>query len=205
MTNRPVLVLNSSFEPISIASMRRAVKMIIKGVAIALESHDYVLYRKRMWDERNGEYIDVEIKMPSVVKLLEYRNIPLRIQVLSRKNIYVRDSYRCQYCGRHFQYNRLTLDHVIPTSRGGLGTYGNLVSCCRDCNWLKDNRLLTEGIVYPDDFPYKEMRGKTMRLLREPKPATIHTSRQIIRNMGKEDPKWRKYLYFEVDSKPNFC
>ena len=76
----------------------------------------------------------------------------------------------------------LTLDHVIPRSRGGLSTWENLVACCHPCNRKKGNQLLSE---IPD-----------MKLLREPRAFSLHTSRHIMRMIGRSDSKWRKYLFY---------
>ncbi len=88
----------------------------------------------------------------------------------------------CQYCGESFQPSDLTLDHVIPRSRGGNSTWENLVACCHSCNRQKGNRMLHEI----DD----------MILLREPRPFSLHTSRQIMRMLGRGDDRWRKYLFY---------
>ncbi len=81
-----------------------------------------------------------------------------------------------------FAPSDLTLDHVIPRSRGGSSTWENLVACCHACNRRKGNRLLSEI----DD----------MVLLREPRPFSLHTSRQIMRMLGRGDDRWRKYLFY---------
>lgn len=190
LMTKPCLVLNASYEPLSIASTKRALKLITKGAAISLESNDdLVIYTSRMWDEMTGDYIDVDIKLPSVIKLVRYRNIPMRVQVLSRKNIYIRDQFTCQYCNVQFSYSALTLDHVHPQSKGGKNSYENLVSACSPCNKRKGDKLLSEL--------------KDMKLLRQPKAVTMHTSREILRNVGKSDPKWRKYLYYSSDAHEN--
>jgi len=184
LMTKPVLVLNASYEPLSIASTKRALKLITKGTAKSLEDHeDVTIYTSRMWDEMSGEYIDVDVKLPSVIKLLRYRNIPMRVQVLSRKNIYIRDQFTCQYCNKQFAYSALTLDHVHPQSKGGKNTWENLATSCQSCNRKKGDRLLSEI--------------SDMKLIRQLKPATLHTSREILRNMGKADPKWKTYLYYE--------
>jgi 5-methylcytosine-specific restriction endonuclease McrA len=120
--------------------------------------------------------------MPSVIRLLEYRRIPHQTRALSRKNILLRDRNTCQYCGEAMPPSELTLDHVIPRSRGGNSTWENLVACCHECNRHKGNRLLSEI----DD----------MILLREPRPFSLHTSRQIMRMLGRSDDRWRKYLFY---------
>jgi 5-methylcytosine-specific restriction endonuclease McrA len=123
--------------------------------------------------------------MPSVIRLLEYRRIPHQTRALSRKNILLRDRNSCQYCSVTLTAGELTLDHVIPRSRGGLSTWENLVACCHDCNRRKGNQMLHELT--------------DMKLLKEPRPFSLHTSRHIMRMIGSADAAWRKYLYFEAE------
>ena len=129
----PVLVLNASYEPINICGARRALVLVLKGIARTEEEHGLMLHAQRS-----------RISMPSVIRLLEYRRIPHQTRALSRKNILLRDRNTCQYCGEVFAPSELTLDHVIPRSRGGNSTWENLVACCHACNRRKGNRLLSE-------------------------------------------------------------
>src|ERR1700758_1715129 len=168
---RPVLVLNASYEPINICGARRALVLVLKGVARTEEEQGAILHAAR-----------VRVPMPSVIRLLEYRRIPHQTRALSRKNILLRDRNTCQYCGVVLPAGELTLDHVIPRSRGGLSTWENLVACCHACNRRKGNQLLHEL--------------EEMKLQREPRPFTLHTSRHIMRMIGHSDQKWRKYLYY---------
>ena len=167
----PVLVLNASYEPINICGARRALVLVLKGVARTEEEQGAMLHAARM-----------NVAMPSVIRLLEYRRIPHQTRALSRKNILLRDRNSCQYCGVILQSSDLTLDHVIPRSRGGTSTWENLVACCHSCNRRKGNQLLHEL--------------QDMQLLREPRPFSLHTSRHIMRMIGHGDSKWRKYLYY---------
>ena len=109
----PVLVLNASYEPINICGARRALVLVLKGVARTEEEQGAVLHAARM-----------NVAMPSVIRLLEYRRIPHQTRALSRKNILLRDRNACQYCGVVLTAGELTLDHVIPRSRGGLVDVG---------------------------------------------------------------------------------
>jgi len=104
----PVLVLNASYEPINICGARRALVLVLKGVARTEEEQGAVLHAAR-----------VSVAMPSVIRLLEYRRIPHQTRALSRKNILLRDRNSCQYCGIVLTAGELTLDHVIPRSRAG--------------------------------------------------------------------------------------
>ncbi len=166
----PVLVLNASFEPINVCAARRALVLLLKGVAAAEEhSREHVHSPSRV------------MAVPSVIRLLEYRRIPHQTRALSRKNILIRDRYTCQYCSRTLSSAELTLDHVTPRSRGGESAWENLVACCHRCNNRKGDRLPEEA---------------GMRLVRHPRPFTLHTSRHLMRLMGRSDEKWRKYLFY---------
>jgi 5-methylcytosine-specific restriction endonuclease McrA len=166
----PVLVLNASYEPINVTPARRAVVLVFKGVATAEEEDGAVIH-----SARNA------FRIPSVIRLREFRRIPYQTRALSRKNILLRDRYTCQFCGKVFPAGDLTLDHVIPRSRGGHTDWDNLVACCHRCNNMKGDRLPEET---------------GLRLLRPPRPFTLHTSRQLMRLMGRSDERWRKYLFY---------
>jgi 5-methylcytosine-specific restriction endonuclease McrA len=163
----PVLVLNASYEPIAVCLARRALTMIAKGVARIEEAHDIFVHR--------------ELRLPSVIRLRDYRRVPVRRHTVSRRNIFVRDRHTCQYCKQCFPGLRLTLDHVIPKSRGGLSIWENLVTSCRECNAKKANRTPAEA---------------GMPLAVVPRAMSLHSARHVLRRMGEEDPKWRTYLYF---------
>src|SRR4051812_41687445 len=166
----PVLVLNASYEPINICAARRALVLVLKGVASAEE-----VSISSVHSARNS------VKLPSVIRLLEYRRIPRQTRALSRKNILMRDRYTCQYCHRSLASGELTLDHVVPRSRAGETTWENLVACCHSCNNRKGSRT-------PDEAG--------MKLARAPRPFSLHTSRHLMRLLAKSDDQWRKYLFY---------
>lgn len=166
----PVLVLNATYEPINICAARRAVVLVLKGVARAEEEHPRFIHSPR-----------TNIRVPSVIRLLEFRHIPRQSRALSRKNILMRDRNTCQYCGQVFSPSELTLDHVIPRSRGGTSTWENLVACCQGCNHKKGNATPVESCLH---------------LIREPRSFNLHTSRQLMRMIGHSDEQWRKYLFY---------
>ena len=166
----PVLVLNATYEPINITAVRRAIVLVLKGVATAEEEDGCYIHASR-----------ITFRVPSVIRLTEFRRIPHQSRALSRKNILLRDRYTCQFCGRAFPAHELTLDHVIPRSRGGHTDWDNLVACCHACNSLKGDRLPEEA---------------GLKLLRSPRAFTLHTSRQIMRMLGRSDARWRKYLFY---------
>jgi len=168
--HKPVLVLNASYEPINVCAARRALVLVLKGVASAEElSHSFVHSSRQ------------SIPMPSVIRLLEYRRIPHQTRALSRKNILMRDRYTCQYCHKTLPSSELTLDHVVPRSRAGETTWENLVACCHPCNNRKGSRT-------PDEAG--------MKLARAPRPFSLHTSRHLMRLLAKSDDRWQKYLFY---------
>ena len=164
----PVLVLNASYEPINICGAPSA-GAGIERIARTEEEHGLTLHAQRGI-----------IAMPSVIRRSSIAGSPSDPH--SRKNILLRDRNACQYCGEVLSSSELTLDHVVPRSRGGNSTWENLVACCHACNRRKGNRMLSEL----DD----------MTLLREPRPFSLHTSRQIMRMLGRGDDRWRKYLFY---------
>jgi len=168
--HHPVLVLNASYEPVNVCAARRAIVLVLKGVAAPEE-----MSANKLRGARN------EYSVPSVIRLLEYRRIPLQTRALSRKNILMRDRYTCQYCLRSGAGANLTLDHVVPRSRNGESTWENLVACCHECNNRKGNRTPEEA---------------GMRLMRQPRPFSLHTSRHLMRLLARSEDQWRKYLFY---------
>ena len=167
MTGR-VLVLNSTYEPINVCTVRRAIVLVLKGIARTEERGHHHFHSAR-----------AALPAPSVIRLLEYVHIPFERKSLSRKNILLRDP--CQYCGRIFSPTELTLDHVIPKSRGGGSNWDNLVACCKRCNNRKGSALPEEA---------------GMRLVKRPQAFSLHVNRQIMRYLGRSDEAWRKYLFY---------
>jgi 5-methylcytosine-specific restriction endonuclease McrA len=134
-----VLVLNASYEPLNITSWRRAVVLLIKGKAEQLE--------------HNGKFIYADFPLPSVIRLRHYVRVPYTEISLTRKNLLHRDNHSCQYCGYHG--NELTLDHVIPRSRGGADSWENIVVACMRCNVKKGSRTPKEAVMPLRKQPHK--------------------------------------------------
>ncbi|MDD1416721.1 HNH endonuclease [Dolichospermum sp. ST_con] len=126
---RKVLVLNASFEPLNITSWRRATVLLIKGKAERLEY--------------NGKFIYSDFPLPTVIRLRHYVRVPYMEIPFTRRNILHRDSNTCQYCGS--TGDGLTLDHVMPRSRGGGDTWENIVTACVRCNIKKGCRTPQEA------------------------------------------------------------
>ncbi len=125
-----VIVLNADFSPINVTSLKRGYKLVYMGKAEVLDTYDeYMVVTKR-------------ILRPRIIRLLTFVRLPYRYLIPSRHNIYKRDGYTCVYCNSR---DHLTLDHVLPKSRGGCDTWENMVTCCSKCNRKKDNRTPEEA------------------------------------------------------------
>ena len=128
-----VLVLNASYEPLNVCSVRRAHVLVWKGKAEVVEKGDDPL--------RSAGRAFVR---PLVIRLLQYVRVPRAVKRrISRRVLFARDGWRCVYCGTHG--GRLTLDHVVPRSRGGDSTWENVVTACAPCNLAKGDRLPEEA------------------------------------------------------------
>ncbi len=159
-----VLVLNASYEPLNITSWRRAVVLLIKGKAEQLE--------------HTGKYIYDNFPLPSVIRLRHYIRVPYVEIALTRKNLLHRDGNTCQYCRRGGE--QMTLDHVIPRSRGGQDTWDNMVVACVRCNVKKGNRTPKEA---------------GMALLKQPSrpySSLYFEVNKYIKNGANQE--WRKYV-----------
>jgi 5-methylcytosine-specific restriction endonuclease McrA len=141
-----VLVLNRSYLPIHVTSVRRAFSMVYQGVARVVdeqyETFDFDSWRDlavRAGDDSIG-VVGGLIRVPRVILLLAFDRIPKRHVRFSRINVYARDRSTCQYCGRRFPRTDLNLDHVVPRAKGGRTTWENVVCSCLDCNRRKGGR-----------------------------------------------------------------
>jgi len=137
-----VLVLNATYEPINVCTVRRAAVLVLKERAELLEHGEGALHSERLVMER-----------PCVIRLMRYVRIPRDVhrRKITRKAVLARDAYTCQYCGR--QASGLTVDHVIPRSRGGDSVWENIVASCAPCNRKKGNRLPGEVSMNPRTRP----------------------------------------------------
>jgi 5-methylcytosine-specific restriction endonuclease McrA len=129
---RPVLVLNQNYEPLNVCNVRRALGLVIHEKAEVLEFYNVPIVSARR-----------EFLAPSVIRLIYMIRRPRPRVKLTRREIFIRDDYTCQYCG--VRSNDLTIDHIIPRSRGGGHSWDNLVSACRPCNHRKGGKLLQDA------------------------------------------------------------
>jgi 5-methylcytosine-specific restriction endonuclease McrA len=137
-----VLVLNASYEPINVCTVRRATVLLLKSRAELLERGEGAIHSERL-----------ELDRPCVIRLQRYVRIPRDVhrRKITRKAVLARDAYTCQYCGR--EAASLTVDHVIPRSRGGQSVWENIVASCAPCNRKKGNRLPREAAMHPANRP----------------------------------------------------
>lgn len=162
-----VLVLNCDFEPLNVCNMRRAITLVHLGKADVLHAHD-----------RSIRTFGTDLPSPSVLKLRHQVRRPLPQLRLSRRSVFARDDYQCQYCGQAGK--ELTIDHVIPKRLGGPSTWENLVACCRRCNAKKGDKALHQT---------------GMRLKKEPRrPRYIPYISLAKYVAGQKNEIWRCYL-----------
>lgn len=147
LDNLRTLVLNGDYRPLSYAplstvSWRKSVKMLLTDKCSVLDSYDMSV-----------RYETSEVQIPSVILLNKFVHLNFsEPSALTRYHVYLRDEYTCQYCGEVYSYDLLTFDHVIPVSRGGITSWLNIVTCCKQCNHKKANKV--KGVPRPLREPY---------------------------------------------------
>lgn len=166
MINLPVLVLNQNYEPFNICRVRRAVVLLYRGKAEMLENGSGFIH--------SASY---DFPVPSVIRLAYMIKRPWPERKLSRLEVFNRDHYTCQYCGKGTR--QLTLDHVIPRYRGGQHTWDNVVSACVPCNRRKAGRTPQEA---------------RMKLVRQPSPPRSNYLFNIPYHYMQTRNEWQKYL-----------
>lgn len=154
MLNSKVLVLNRSYLPVHVTSVKRAFCLLYQGIARAVDEQyrtfDYQSWRElavELHHDRVG-LVGGVIRVPRVLLLIAYERVPRRHVRFSRFNIFARDNNTCQYCGHRFARTELNLDHVNPRSRGGLSTWENIVCSCHLCNRRKGGRTPQEASMH---------------------------------------------------------
>jgi 5-methylcytosine-specific restriction endonuclease McrA len=137
-----VLVLNATYEPINVCTVRRATVLLLKQKAEVIEEGD---------GRMRSEWLELE--RPAVIRLITYVRVPRDVhrRKITRKAVLARDSWTCQYCGS--AKPGLTVDHVVPRSRGGESVWENIVASCAPCNRRKGNKLPREARMHPLSAP----------------------------------------------------
>ncbi len=151
MLSSAVLVLNRSYMPVHVTTVKRALTLLYQGMAKAV-NEQYELFNFDDWRQltpQEGDstigLVDDIIRVPRVIILVAYDRIPKRRVRFSRLNIFLRDQNTCQYCGKTKSRKELNLDHVVPRSRGGTSTWENVVCSCFECNRRKGGRTPREA------------------------------------------------------------
>ncbi len=160
-----VLVLNSTYEPLNVASIARAVRLVFAGKAEVLH------------DQGRLASPSIVIPLPSIVRMLYFIRRGRKRVALTKKNVLLRDDYRCGYCGRRGDRATTTVDHVVPRCQGGASSWENLVASCTDCNGRKRDRTPEQA---------------RMPLRRKPHEPRFIPFIVIRRNTAHEE--WDKYL-----------
>jgi 5-methylcytosine-specific restriction endonuclease McrA len=158
--SRSVLVLNRFYLAIHVVNVRRAFVLLYRDLAEILDVRDgqFANYSFARWLEVSQmrsvqqapeddwiRTVRCTIQVPRVVRLLDYDKIPRHSLRFNRRNLFARDGHCCQYCGQHLPASQLSIDHVIPRSRGGLTSWDNVVCCCLRCNSRKGGRTPHEA------------------------------------------------------------
>ena len=165
-----VLVLNQDFSPMTICSVKKAFLLVY------LNKADLVFAP----GNKTIRTVDKSFPLPSIIKINQYISIPFKGLVLTRQNVFRRDNYECQYCGSK---KDLTLDHLIPRSKGGKSSWKNLVTACKRCNAKKG------------DFKPEEVGLKLKRAPHRPSYFLF-----MANNFGKMDNEWERFLVHEKAS-----
>ena len=199
-----VLVLNRVYMAVHVITVRRAFRLLFSERAEVVDFVDdrYATYDFESWvelsrlkeewrDRKENDWIRTvrfDIRVPRVIRLLVYDRLPQRGVKLNRRNVYARDANRCQYCGKRFPTQELSIDHVLPRSRSGRSTWENLVCCCTRCNVRKGGRTP------------KEARMKLVRAPREPRRSPLIS----VRLGSARYQSWKQFLdnaYWSVELK----
>lgn len=172
-----VLVLNRNYAAIRVVPARRAFILLFKNCAEAIETiedtfgtYDFPSWIdfseiRRLQPVGHDEFVRTPrylILVPRVIRLVAYDKVPRRDVRFSRRNVLARDEHRCQYCGRRFSLSQLSLDHVVPRSRGGRSTWTNVVAACTPCNTRKGGRLPAEASMNLRRLPQPPKRNPAL-------------------------------------------
>lgn len=178
----PALVLNADFRPLSyfplsLWSWQEALKAAVAGRVDVVS-----VYNRQVRSPRSV------LSLPSVIALKDYIP-PTRRPAFTRFNLFLRDRFTCQYCGRTLPTQDLTFDHVVPRSRGGISTWENVVTACAPCNLAKANKLPREVGMIPLNRPIAPSGSQLQNLGRAFPPNHLHES-------------WRDFLYWDSELDP---
>lgn len=173
-----VLLLNASYEPLRVISVKRAVLLLLEEKAVVVEEGDHRI-----------RSVDIDMASPKVIRLNYFVQIPFKSRVpLNRRTLMARDLGECQYIvnGNHCQRAGTTIDHVKPRARGGLHEWTNTVACCHKHNQVKSDKMLgkVNGTV---ELPGWELKRQ---------PQTPSGSKWLVMGIAsqKDEATWEPYL-----------
>jgi 5-methylcytosine-specific restriction endonuclease McrA len=179
LDRHPALVLNADYQPLSVLplsiwSWQETVKSVFSGKVVVVD----------VYADINIKAVNLDMPLPSVIALTDYVSRPSMRPAFTRRNVFLRDGYQCQYCGGYFQTQELTLDHVMPRCMGGKLNWENAVTCCKKCNSKKGSHLPSE------------LRKVGMKLINEPR---VPTKFELAAQAGKMKPRrvhqtWKPFL-----------
>ena len=195
-----VLVLNRHYFAIHVINVRRAFGLLYRGLAEVLDVDEgqYANYDFLSWlemselraeDKREDQdwvrSVSFDIQAPRVIRLLRFDRVPKQTLRFNRRNLFARDKNQCQYCTRVFPSSQLSLDHVMPRSRGGPTTWENVVCCCLRCNTRKGGRTPQEARMKLMSKP-KKPRNHPLLVdkLKNPKYETWRAFLGMTENIG---------------------
>ncbi len=176
MLNQSVLVLNRSWLAVHVCNVRRALTLLALDLARVV-TEDYETHDFRSWQELSriaeANFLNTprfKLLIPEIIVLTQYNAVPPRRVKFSRRNIFERDRYTCQYCGRTPVRSELSVDHVVPRSRGGGTTWSNVVLACTECNTRKSDRTPVEAGMHlrrrPKEPPWRPGNGFRIQVRR---------------------------------------
>jgi len=188
---RPTLVLNRNWQPVGVATVARALLKVFNDAARIVDPADYQVYTWEDWaalraadDEPAISTQHLRLRVPEVVTLTVYDRVPVNTVTFSRRNVFKRDRFTCQYCGKQPGGEELTIDHVLPRSHGGGSNWENCVLACVDCNHRKADRTPAQA-------------GMSLRL-----PPKRPNWRPLYASHGMRIRSWAKFIneaYWNVE------
>jgi 5-methylcytosine-specific restriction endonuclease McrA len=192
----PTLVLNSAWQPISVASVRKSLQKVFAGAASLMDHESFALYDFENWCElpvKNGHRIITltnggEIRAPEIIVLRNYDRFPEREVKLTRRNLLIRDNFTCQYTGKKLTARDATIDHVMPQSRGGKTTWENVVICCPLANTRKADKTPGEAGMH------------LLKQPRQPRWSPVYTRYARYTSTKSCPESWRKFVDWDPDT-----
>jgi 5-methylcytosine-specific restriction endonuclease McrA len=161
---RPTLILNRNWQPVGVSTVSRALVKVWNEAARIVDPADYRQYTWDDWsqlrpveDEPFIQTRRLRLRVPEVVTLVKYDRLPVNAVTFSRRNIFKRDRYTCQYCGRQPGSEELTLDHVVPRAQGGVSSWENCVLACVECNARKADRTPAQAGLQLRKQPHRPL------------------------------------------------